>query len=119
MIVDAEERVIIDHGGWGQDYQLLWRYNLERGVEERIQLADRGFHLRSGFDRRNVRVSERLADGTQRFTVRPIVEIAEVRAEAIWSGAGWAFSGDDRAWDLAAFRSCAAPRRRGDGASAS
>jgi len=100
VIVDAEERVIIDHGGWGEDYKLLWRYNVESGVEERVQFADRGFHIRNGLDRRSVRVSECLADGTQRFTVRPIANMAEIRAQALWSRAGWAFSGDDRAWDL-------------------
>jgi hypothetical protein len=55
VIVDADERVVIDHGACGDDSKLLWRYNLEWGVEERVQFADRGFHIRSGFDRRNVR----------------------------------------------------------------
>ena len=97
VIVDRDETVVLDHAGYGDEYAVLWRYDIRRGRADRLPLFPTGFRMYPGTDGRSVLVGES-TDGGHRFTVRPIADIERVVCEAHHDGRRWTFAGDRTPW---------------------
>ena len=101
MIIDNDETTILDHAGWREESQLLWRYRVEDATEERLDWPGRPFWLRPAQDRIHVTIVEWGDDGTYVVTIRAIADVETVLAKATHHANEWSFEGSPDLWHLA------------------
>jgi hypothetical protein len=98
VIVDRDEKFILDHAGWGPQHHDMWCYDIRNGREIRLDIFPRGFQMKAMSDGVSVRLVEPTAASGFRCTIRPIADVQRVQAEAVYEHGRWAFVGDPSAW---------------------